>query len=167
MATNWDYTPLVGDFSAKSFQIGVNTIPRTFIPRSTDPDRQGNPRPGRLKWGLLLSNSNPTVNPQDPLSATCVVRSPFPATTPFIGQQNSVMPLVSATPVNNSFYTQQVTVVPIITLDVATIVGFDPSAAGILDDNFLYTVVLFQLGNPLPAPVGFELVIDYSHSAIN
>jgi len=173
MATNWTYSPIIGDFSADAILLHQqNAVSGVFIPPdSSNVAFAGKPRPGTLKWYFLLNNPDTSIHADD-AGLIFFVKTPFavsmyPAPVPANGFKglNSFMPIVSLGVTGEPV--QLARVYADVVTTAAVLEGLVPYLAGKLDPSYLYATCGLNI---TPAPALSEQVtvlIDFSHSSIN
>jgi hypothetical protein len=143
MATANTFIPIVGQLDAPFAITSGNDSP---ILRSADPALQGDPRPGVLRWVLLLVTPDPTADSDNNFRVTVPVPEAIDMSE-VATELNTVVPLVSVSPTSSAS-----------AVAGATLSGLDPVARTIT-----VTVDIEQVATNS----SYNLVIDFCHSAIN
>ncbi len=148
MPTANTFIPIVGSIAAP---FAIITGDGSTVPRSGAANEQGDPRPGVLRWVLLLTTPDPTANNDDEFNITI----PLPEAidldaTIFANGVNSVFPTFNIVPGSPS-------------VAAALHIGVITSAVDVANRT---VTVAVTVENAASAGT-WTLEIDFCHSAVN
>ena len=150
MSTLWSYVPIIGDFSPESFDL--RTIAGDVIPLDTTLTLGdvGKPRPGVLKWVFTMHTNNTLFNNDE--EVLIKVPTPFSFTQKERDERyNALFPLITFMPIEPN---------------TNVVAWCDPFYGASVEEQKV-TLHLQAAGAAGVTPAGYEIIVDFSHSAIN
>lgn len=156
MAIGRFYIPILGDFSSKGIIISDSEYEDpNSIPRNPDPRFQGAPRPGVLKWLFNITDDTTVPNHE---GFVVDVPTPFVFTQQDVDTRlNKLLPIVEIT------YDWSR-----LSLTIPLVFPMTPFVIHKVDaDVAKQRVKLIIIGQSIAQPYSVDVLVDFSHSAIN